>query len=902
MSIELQTFYTMKKICYILLMGLLPFISQGQTVILDHESPGTTNPFTYFGNCTLDATNTGILANPDASGINTSATVGSFTKTGCALTFAGCFGNPAPATPVDLTTDNRVRLKVWMDHVGSVSLKLENSSNGGANWIGTQAVNDINQWVEVEFNMTLPSLEAPFTAAAPFTYNQVVLFFDFGAPGTGVDVTSYFDDLVTDFEFSLAQINLPITWDDPAVDYTTTDFGGNVSSIDVDPFDAGNAILSVTKTGGAELWAGTTLSTTAGLASPIAIDDANTRMSARVLSPDAGIPVRLKIEDKSDPTRSVETEAVTTVAGAWEVLIFDFANEAPGTAALNVSYTFNMASMFFNFGTTGAVAGEKTYLLDDVVFIGGGGTGSALIDLPITWDDPAVDYTTTDFGGNVSSLAADPLDAGNTILSVTKTGSAELWAGTTLSTPAGLASAIAINNSNTRISARVLSPDAGIPVRMKIEDKNDPTRSVETEAVTTVAGAWEVLIFDFANEAPGTAALNISYTFNMASIFFNFGTTGAVAGEKTYLLDDVVFIGGGGTGIVLIDLPITFDEPGVDYTLTDFEGNATVLVADPVNPSNTVARSTKGPGAQFFAGTTMSTTAGFANPIPVTFTESTMSMRVYSPDAGIVIRLKIEDATDPTRSVETDVINTVANGWETLVFDFNNEVPGTAVLNPSYSFTKASVFFNFGVTGDDAGEKSYFWDDVYFGLPDPACSNAAAPTGLSANVSSAGAALSWNPIAGSVGCVVEGGKVGSVPTRIKLAGSELSSANIPAARLEAGSSYNWRVACGCDANPSSVTPWSAVDVFSVPALRESNISLTNPASTVLNMNMLSSADAESVIRMVDLSGRTAAEWFVNLSKGNNSLSFDISKISNGMYLLHISGSDTSEPRMVLIQH
>ena len=79
----------------------------------------------------------------------------------------------------------------------------------------------------------------------------------------------------------------------------------------------------------------------------------------------------------------------------------------------------------------------------------------------------------------------------------------------------------------------------GFPVRLKIENSNDPTQSVETEAFTTVAGEWEVLEFDFNNEAAGTAALNTSYTFNMASIFFNFGTTGD--NETIYRFDNISF-------------------------------------------------------------------------------------------------------------------------------------------------------------------------------------------------------------------------------------------------------------------------------------------------------------------------------------------------------------------------
>jgi hypothetical protein len=95
-------------------------------------------------------------------------------------------------------------------------------------------------------------------------------------------------------------------------------------------------------------------------------------MTVRVWSPDAGIPVRLKVEDSDDPTHTCETQTNTTVAGAWETLEFDFVNQAPGTELLSVGlamgWTYNMASIFFNFGTTGAAAGEKTYYFDDVFF------------------------------------------------------------------------------------------------------------------------------------------------------------------------------------------------------------------------------------------------------------------------------------------------------------------------------------------------------------------------------------------------------------------------------------------------------------------------------------------------------------------------------------------------------
>ena len=67
----------------------------------------------------------------------------------------------------------------------------------------------------------------------------------------------------------LAQIDLPITWDDSTVDLTVTDFGGSSSSVSSDPTNSSNNVLMTDKTAGAQTWAGTTLSTSSGLANAI---------------------------------------------------------------------------------------------------------------------------------------------------------------------------------------------------------------------------------------------------------------------------------------------------------------------------------------------------------------------------------------------------------------------------------------------------------------------------------------------------------------------------------------------------------------------------------------------------------------------------------------------------------
>ena len=175
--------------------------------------------------------------------------------------------------------------------------------------------------------------------------------------------------------FSQTQMNPPVTFDDVTINYGLVGFGGaEQSTIVTDPTLATNKVAKVIKTNTAELWAGTTVTAVnaanfqTGFSSNIPFTATDKKMNVRVWSPHAGIQVRLKVEDKNDPTKSCETEAAVTIASGWQTLEFNFANQAAGTAALNLAFSYNKASIFFNFGVTGATAGERIYYFDDVKF------------------------------------------------------------------------------------------------------------------------------------------------------------------------------------------------------------------------------------------------------------------------------------------------------------------------------------------------------------------------------------------------------------------------------------------------------------------------------------------------------------------------------------------------------
>lgn len=334
-----------------------------------------------------------------------------------------------------------------------------------------------------------------------------------------------------------------------------------------------------------------------------------------------------------------------------------------------------------------------------------------VMNLPVTFDSTTVNYVLSDFGGNASVIGNDPTDTTNKVAISTKSNVAELWAGTTYGAQ-GFPTAIPFAQNATKMSLRVYSPDSGIAVRLKIEDATDGGKSCETEVRTTKANSWETLEFNFANHVAGTQALNLNHVFKKVSVFFNFGVTGATAGTKVYYHDDLRFIPGTAPLLNPIKLPIDFQATNVDYTVTDFGGNASTMMLEPGHATNKVMSTTKGTTAELWAGTTMSTGSGMAEVFPFSAGKAKIKVKVFSPDSGIVVRLKAEVVGDAAKSVETDTRTTKANAWEDMEFNFENHVSGTAPINYTYSFKMLSIFFNFGVTGATAGAKTYMWDDV----------------------------------------------------------------------------------------------------------------------------------------------------------------------------------------------
>lgn len=503
------------------------------------------------------------------------------------------------------------------------------------------------------------------------------------------------------------QINLPVTFSDPTVNYATTDFGGNNSSLAPDPSGSANQALKVVKTAGAETWAGTTIGTAAGFSMPVPLTAANKKMTVMVYSPAAGLDIKLKLDNHTNPNNglSVETDVKTTVANKWELLTFDFANNADGTPAFSTSNTYDIAAIFFDFGKHGS---GSVFYADNLQMAP---LALKQVNIPVTYDDPSIDYSVTDFGNNFSVVTVDPSTGANHVLKTVKSKGAETWAGTTLSTVKGFATAIPLSANALKMTMMIYSPAAGLDIKLKLDNHTNPNAgmSLETDAMTTQSGQWEMLTFDLSQNPQYTPVFDAGNTYDLASIFLDYGNAGTGA---VFYTDNLQMASSASTGLKQISLPVTFEDPSVDYTVTDFGNNSSVLMPDPMDASNHVMQSTKASGAATWAGTTIGTSAGFSSAIEFTQSRTKMSVQVYSPAAGLHIRLKVEDHNDPKITVETEALTTQAGQWETLTFDFTQPtVPATAPLNLNSHYDKASIFFDFGNPGSGS---VFYWDNVMF--------------------------------------------------------------------------------------------------------------------------------------------------------------------------------------------
>ena len=511
----------MKKITLILL--LISFVGYSQTTLLDFESATTWTDF--------DGGVVTTIANPYNNSDNNSANVGQMVKS-AGQTWGGSWTQLSSS--IDFANNNTLTLKVYSPRVGAkVLLKVKNASDANIKFEKEVLTTKANEWETLTFDYSAINTSN--------TYEKVILIFDNGTMGDGTsDFTFLIDDLIlSNSGGSGSTVSIPLDFETAT---TWVDFDGGVLTTVTNPHNnSGNNSANVGKMvkNSGQVWGGSSLV----LSSAMDFNSNNT-FTLKVYSPRVGAKALLKVENSGDANVNFEKEVLTTKASEWETLTFDY-------SSIDTAHNYDKVILIFDNGTMGDGTANFTFYIDDIALSNTGGSNLTQMDLPVSFEDSTVDYGVIGFGNATSTIVANPNVSGDntssTVVKVVKEANAETWAGTTVTAAAelGFITAIPFSNSDSKMTVAVWSPDSGIQVRLKAEDHADNTHTVETEVTTTKSNEWEILEFDFSNQATGTESLSHGlsngWKYDKVSIFFNFGVDGATAGAKTYYFDNMTF-------------------------------------------------------------------------------------------------------------------------------------------------------------------------------------------------------------------------------------------------------------------------------------------------------------------------------------------------------------------------
>ncbi|MGM1057552.1 MAG: carbohydrate binding domain-containing protein [Bacteroidota bacterium] len=472
-------------------------------------------------------------------------------------------------------------------------------------------------------------------------------------------------------------ITLPVTFDDPNVAYEVATFGGTSFEI-VDNPDVSGTNDKTTKVGvitnSGETFEGINFDLGTQL------DLTENKTITMNFWADAPVDVLLKLEQGTGD--DIEVTASHGGTG-WEVISFDF----------DSSDKYVRITIFVD--GPGTTAG--TFYIDDIIQIE---TPPATCIPETTQSLNAADFNLTfqtDPGASVGSFDAalttvsnpDPNEVNNScqVGQIDRNGGA-LFANNQIEFDSKLDF-----DANAGFKLKVWSPSAGTNVLVKLEDKTNSEIFAEVGATTSSAGAWEELTFDFASDQSGD--------YDKIVLFFELNTNTT----ETYYIDDFRLYERSGGGGAAATFPLDFED-GILF-FNAFEGAATAVIDNPQpsvnNPSSKVLELVKPSGAPFFAG--INSAQNLNGPLVDLANGMVFKVKVWSPKAGILIRLRLEQEEGVTQPPAYEVFQTLAtaNEWVTLTFDFTDQAMS------SYTYTRLVLNADWD---SDGGGETYYFDDI----------------------------------------------------------------------------------------------------------------------------------------------------------------------------------------------
>lgn len=171
------------NLLYALLMIAIPGFSQNIPIDFETGGNGASWTWTVFENDSNPELE--IIANPDPTGSNTSATVARFTALQTGAPWAGCETQHGAGIGTFVLSEaiSVIKIMVWKSVISDVGIKLVDNASWSLGEIKV-ANTLVNQWEELSFD---------FSASEGITYDQIVIFPDFSVrPATNV---IYFDNI-----------------------------------------------------------------------------------------------------------------------------------------------------------------------------------------------------------------------------------------------------------------------------------------------------------------------------------------------------------------------------------------------------------------------------------------------------------------------------------------------------------------------------------------------------------------------------------------------------------------------------------------------------------------------------------------------------------------------------------
>jgi hypothetical protein len=333
----------------LLLLSLVAASGYSQNAPINFETAGngaTWNWITFENGANAPLQ---IVANPNASGINTSSTVAKLTTLIAGATFAGVESvhqlsvpsGPSAFGSYSITASNcTVKIMVYKSVISDVGIKFVNATNGSTGEI-KKSNSVINQWEELIFD---------FSSKIGETNDQIVIFPDFQTRTS--DNICYFDNIT--FGPEIIKPNLPLDFESNTITYSFSNFGNATTTKIPNPQSNGintsSTVAKLIKNVGTT-WSGSFIE----LANPVDFSVVNS-MKMKVFSPYVGKTFKLKLENLTNAAVNIEVDAVNTTANAWEELTFVFPN------VVNAN-NYKRVVVFCNFGVVGT---GEIYYFDDI--------------------------------------------------------------------------------------------------------------------------------------------------------------------------------------------------------------------------------------------------------------------------------------------------------------------------------------------------------------------------------------------------------------------------------------------------------------------------------------------------------------------------------------------------------